>query len=255
MEPKKFKKIYLYKGIEVTEAGGVRRVYSNKKSMFNAANYHSLSFNYDSTGNKIVRTKDYGDLRVDKLVALAFFGPPRNGQRHVIHKDKVKDHCWKNNLQWATTYEYGQFYLNDPTVNTPDGFRLVVNGIYVSRDGEIKVDGKIAPIRDYIYDPDVDSHRAIDLSFEYPNVNSYGTTKMKKARVADFVAEAFIPIPFGLCGSVLIHKDGDYKNCKASNLEWVESGSEKYEIYLEQRREAIERRNEELAQEFNGHYH
>ena len=247
-----YRKVYAYKGIEVSESGGVRRAYENSSSLLGQPTYHNLQFKTDKTGNRVVKTKDYGDLRVDMLVAIAFFGNPKGGQRHIIHKDKVKEHCWKSNLQFATTYEYGEFYLDDPIVNTPDGFRLVSSGVYVSRNGEVKVDGTLVAIRDYIYDTDLDSHKAVAPYFERP-YTFYGTTKTRREGVAGVVAEAFVPTPQGISCPVLIPKDGDYKNCKADNLEWVESDSESVQLYITKKTAAINQRNNELATMFSGH--
>ena len=243
-----YRKVYAYTGIEVSEKGGVRRAYENKSSILGIPTYHNLSFKTDENGNKVVCTKDYGKLRVDKLVCQAFWGNPKGNQTFVIHKDKDKAHCWKNNLRWASTYEYGEFYKNDPIVNTPDGFRMIDDQVYVSKDGEIKIDGKMITLIDYLYDPDLDQHRAIDLSF-----NPNGTTNRFRERVDVTVAKAFLPTPVQLSNPVLLHKDGDYMNCKLENLEWVDGNSQSYIAYQQQRQIAIDARNNQLIQEFNGH--
>lgn len=249
-----YRKVYAYKGIEVSERGAIRRAYDNKGSILGIPTYHNLSFKTDKHGDKIVYTKDYGEIRVDRLVCLAYRGNPKGGQKFIIHNDKDKTHCWKDNLRWASTYEYGEFYKDDPIINTPDGFRMIDDHhVYVSKAGEIKIDGKKVTLLDYLYDPDLDKHRATDLSFNCPYTNAYGATKKHRVNVDDCVAEAFIPKPNNMINPVVIHKNCDYKDCNVSNLEWVERTDTKYADYLKKRQIAIDVRNCELEKEFSGH--
>ena len=242
-----FRPVYAYRGLEVSEAGGVRREYPNKSSLLRVPTCHALHFQTDEQGNRIVKTKDYGDLRVDELVARAFYGNPKNGQKFVIHKDKMKDHCWKDNLQWATSYEYGEFYQNDSAVNKQGGFRMVGKDLYVNPQGEVEYLGKLMKKIDYFYDSDTDRHVAIS-----PHVD-IGRGKTKRLFLDDAVVEAFFPCPSILLSPVLTHKDNDYQNCALSNLEWVEINSKEYAVYQTQRKIDIEKRNQKLTKMFNGH--
>lgn len=243
-----YRSVYAYKGIEVSDKGGVKRAYPNRSSLLGIPTYHPLKFQTDGRGNRIVRTEDYGDLRVDELVARAFHGNPKNGQKFVIHKDRVKDHCWKDNLQWATSYEYGEFYKNDPTVNKSGGFRMIGKDLYVSQQGEVEWQGKVLTRIDYLYDSDTDCHVAIN-----PYVD-LGCCRPKRLFIEEAVAEAFLQkTPFALLHPVLLHKDNDYQNCALSNLEWVDQGCKDYTAYLAQRKIDIEKRNQELAIFFYGH--
>ncbi len=187
-----WRKYYSISGLEVTESGGVRRYYKDDKSLTGKSPYpHPLKHKIDEDGNKYITTFDHGRLMVDKLVATCFWGKPRNGQEFIIHRDKNKEHCWKSNLMWATSYEYGEFYKDDPTVNTPDGYRLVTiternNRIYVSNEGKVKIDGKEATIFTELYDSDVDYERATQ-----PYVNIYRRSVYAKAEnIEKFVAAA-----------------------------------------------------------------
>ena len=242
-----FRPVYAYKGISVSEAGGVRREYPNKSSLLRVPTYHTLQFHADEQGNRIVKTKDYGELRVDELVARAFYGNPKKGQKFVIHKDKIKDHCWKDNLKWATPYEYGEFYQNAPTVNKQGGFRMIDKDLYVNPQGEVEYLGKLMKKIDYFYDSDTDRHVAIA-----PHVD-IGRGKTERLFLDDAVKKAFLPCPSTLLSPALIHKDNDYQNCALSNLQWVESNSKEYAAFQAQRKIDIEKRNQELAIIFNGH--
>lgn len=255
-----YRKVYRYNGIEVTKSGGVRRGYANNSNIVSRVldipQYHNLTIKLDKNGNRIVRTQDYGNIRVDELVALAWLGNPKvSGQRHVIHKDGNKEHCWKDNLKWANTYEYGEFYKDDPSVNTPDGFRLFLDGIYVSPTGEVKDKGGDVPIRDYIYDSDTDRHVAVNPFFECEFVNGYGSRQRARFDLAETIAEAFLPTPANTNGTYfrLIHLDGSPYNCQADNLRWVSSGSDECNDYFAAREISIDNRNKELAIMFNGH--
>ena len=104
-----WRKYYSVFGLEVTEAGGVRRYYKDVRSLTGKSPYpRSLKHKTDKDGNKYVTTQDHGRLMVDVLVATCFLGRPKFGQEFLIHIDKDKGHCWKSNLMWATPYEYGE---------------------------------------------------------------------------------------------------------------------------------------------------
>ena len=56
----------------------------------------------------------------------------------------------------------------------------------------------------------------------------------------DLVVGAFMPSsPDTISDPVILHKDGDYHNCKLSNLEWAERSSTAYQNYLIKRKSDI----------------
>jgi len=59
----------------------------------------------------------------------------------------------------------------------------------------------------------------LDVATGYTNVQLRKNNKPLTKRVHRFVAEAFVPNPDNK--PVVNHKDGNKKNCKANNLEWM----------------------------------
>ena len=245
METKEiYRQYFSIKGLEVSDRGSVRRSYKDPYTSSGWSIYpHKLTWQTDDDGNVIVRTKDYGDLRVDNLVARCFWGKPRGENTYLIHKDKDKTNCSKDNLQWVTKDKYDKFYADDPVINTENGFRQVSNGFYVSRDGKVKETkkGKVMKVYYTLYDSDTDSWVEINPHVVYYPKTSYNP---KRLSIDELVAEAYLPTP-GI-GMGLLHKDNDYRNYSLDNLEWVEYGSERYQQYLERRQKDVAIRNEEL---------
>lgn len=248
MEYKKnyFRQYFAVDGLEVSSTGQVRRTYKDIRTITGKSIYpHKLSWQTDKEGNVIVRTKDHGDLRVDKLVATCFWGRPRDGKVYLIHKDKDKMNCSKDNLQWVTQEEFYQHYSDDPIINSDDGFRQVSYGLYVSKNGEVREtrNGELMKVHDAMYDADTDSWAPID-----PHVGVYISTSYNAKRVSidGLVAEAYLPKPRSEGYLGLLHKDNNYKNCSLDNLEWVDISSDEYEKYMEQRKKDTDERFAEL---------
>lgn len=248
----KWRKYYGVKGLEVTEAGGVRRYYDNNWTYTGKSFYpHSLQHKTDENGNKYVITRDHGKLMVDELVATCYWGRPRDGKVFIIHKDKNKSHCWKDNLMWATPYEYGEHYKDDPMINTSDGYRLVdvteqSGKIYVSKEGKVKIEGNEAKICVESYDSDVDYERPTQ-----PHVNVYRKEMYAHAEyIEDLVTKAFLPKPKDMENPKILHKNNNYMDCSLENLEWVPFSDERYQAYIAirtQELDAIDKANREKA--------
>ncbi len=241
-----WRKYYSVFGLEVTEAGGVRRYYKDVRSLTGKSPYpRSLKHKTDKDGNKYVTTQDHGRLMVDVLVATCFLGRPKFGQEFLIHIDKDKGHCWKSNLMWATPYEYGEHYKDDPTVNTPDGYRLVTiaeqsGKIYVSKDGKVRIGETDARICTEHFDSDVDYERAVQ-----PYVNVYRREIYSHAeRVEELVAAAFLPKPKDMVNPQLLHKNNDYMDCSLDNLEWVPFDDQRYKDYMAIRTQELKAKDE-----------
>lgn len=240
---KEYRKYYAVKGLEVSEGGCVRRWYDSKERYFTTNSPNYLSRQTDKNGNQYVLTRDYGRIYVDEIVATCWCHRP-SGCNLILHKDGNKSNCHKNNLKWVGPYEFGESLPNDPLVNTPDGFRLVFENTYVSKKGEVKQDGVLLKPKDWIYDPDLDSHRVV---MPYVDINING--RSRRVKVCEMVVTAFLPKPDSLSSPVLLYKDFDYRNYSLDNLEWVEKSDERYLMYQQKSTDDWKQRNEELKQQ------
>ena len=234
------------KGLEVSIKGGVRRTYDDVRTLTGKGLPQMMSRHVDANGNLYVEIKKPRpmDLRIDRLVANCYHhtvGKRLQGQVFIIHKDREKTHCWAENLKWATPYEHGEFYANEEWVNTPDGYRLVLDDIYVSKDGKVKMNGEELTIYDSFFDPDMDREAAVS-----PFVYVEEGNQRKRLFIEYLVAAAYIRKPEGLGYTALLHKDLDYKNCALDNLEWVRYDSNEFKQYLKKREADIEDRLKEL---------
>lgn len=203
----------------------------------------------DSDGNKYIKV-DHHNLKVDFLVARCFCHK-EPWQNHVIHIDNDKANCHKNNLKWASLYEYCQLNPTDPKYVDASGKRNIGDDYFVSDKGDVEKLGQSLPVCDYIYDGDVARHVPIKPFFDYRFVNRYGRTEIKRLSVEEAVASAFLPHPKNIKVPVLLHKDLNYRNNEASNLEWVEMDSLEYQNYINQMKSDKEKRQAELDAEFH----
>ena len=168
---------------------------------------------------------------VDVLVATCFCYKI-NGANSVEHIDGNLANCHKNNLRWIVK-------------DDPDGSRPIGNGYSVKRDGTVLKNDQAVTTHDYTYDPDLASDRAID-EFFYDE-------RSKKRFIDVTIATAYFPIPKDISNPKVLHKDHNYKNQNADNLEWVDQYSKEYLDYLNDRQKDIDKRNEELGSKSIGH--
>lgn len=241
-----WKDYHLIKGLEVSKGGAVRRTYDDCRTWSGKGEPKLLTRKTFSDGNVYVeiRVPEKKKLRVDELVAKCFYkdvARTSTEQTFIIHKDGDKTHCWANNLQWATPYEHGLFYQNDPFVNTSDGYRLVKDDVYISKEGKVKVNGEVLNVYDSFFDSDMDREAAVD-----PFVFIEEERRRVRFYIDENVAAAFLPKPDEIKYPALLHIDNDYKNYSLDNLKWVEDDSEEYVLYLEKKTADIEKRIEEL---------
>ena len=188
-----------------------------------------LSIKTDKEGNKYVHTKDRGNIRVDQMVATCYCHR-EPGQNYIIHKDKDKSNCHRFNLQWVTADEYRKFYLDELTYideETKEKWVWAEDNIYVSEQGNVRIDGIDQTVHKLVSDTDLGCCRAV-----MPYVRKNFTCRM--FHVEDLVAAAFCPKLPDVANQVILHIDYDYTNNAASNLKWVEPSDEEYIKYKEQ---------------------
>ncbi len=231
-------------GLEVSDNGSVRRTYKDVRTFSGMGLIpHDLKSRIDSEGNVIVRLKDHGDIRVDMLVCSCFWGKPRGSRIYVIHLDRNRENCCKENLRWATAEEYAAHYALDPSINTEEGFRRLANGLFVSRSGEVLDKGKLLKVYDSIFDSDTDRSVAVQphIMHDVP-----GRLYPRRLNIEDLVAQAYVAKPDNLRWPELLHRDMNYKNCSSDNLQWVEYDCPDWQRYSAQRIKDIAARNQEL---------
>lgn len=239
-----WRKYFAIEGLEVSKGGAVRRTYNDIRTWTGKGQPRMLDRKTGADGNLYVEIRKpvRKTLRIDELVAVCFLPPRENGQM-LIHKDMDKGHCWADNLQWVSVYEFGERMTNDTTVNTPDGFRLVENDLYVSKDGRVKQDGVLLAIHDTMYDSDQDCDVAMS-----PHIFISGSSiHQKRIFVEELVAKAYLAPPTNLSSPALLHIDNDYMNCALDNLKWVENTSPEYTAFSKIAKEEKAKKTQELA--------
>lgn len=241
-----WRKYYAVKGLEVSRRGAVRRTYKDVRTITKIGSPQMLERQVDKDGNLYVEIRNpvKMKLRIDELVARCYLPRPNKWQTLLIHLDGNKNHCWADNLKWVTPPEYEAVY-NSGTSDLNSGnvkdFRPVQSNIYVSREGKVQVDGIILKEYDSFFDPDMDREAAVN-----PFVYITDRSGRQKMFIEELMSIAYLPEPTELKCPVILHKDLNYRNCAADNLEWVERDSDLYQQYLIQREADIEKRLKEL---------
>ena len=120
---------------------------------------------------------------------------------------------------------------------------------------EVKVDGtildkkKALPIVKEIGDSDTDSMKAIEHPYvSYRRKNKWGNYEDKTADVDDLMAAAeYVDGDKSTMKRPrVLHKNMDYKDFHALNLEWVEESSPEYQEYMKKKKEDMDKLEKEL---------
>lgn len=197
-------------------------------------------------GKKLKVLNDYtGAFVLDKFgrkisVARAImtcFCPPRpdDGKDYMIgYKDGNKYNCHKNNLVWMETH-----YRNNLDSEATFYHSKAKCFLTIRRDGSVWVKKKKLNEHDALFDSDVDLLDAIP-----PYV--YCESSREIITIEDMMGNVgFVDGDFStLAEPVILHRDNNYLNNSASNLEWVERTDQRYVDYLE--REKIDKHNRRL---------
>jgi len=184
--------------------------------------------NIDANGNRVVRTWADGIVRMDYMVAVCFCPPCHNGgfMYELSHRDGNPANCFYKNLEWKPV---------KPEKDSKTGLmkvRLFENDEYwVYEDGTIRCGTSPLSVGNYFYDSDMGCTYITDPFVSIKRMGANRTSVDSLMRAAGFVQ--------GNRGSlqspVILHKDMNYLNCSGDNLEWVESGDQRYRDYLKQK--------------------
>lgn len=177
---------------------------------------------------------DHQHLLLDELIGQAF--GDKNGFRaddgrswEITYADGNVNHCCQTNLEWKLKPHY---------VDSQTGLRkidVVVDDteITVCENGDVFMEKRICvPIIDLV-DADTELHWATEPSI------SAGSGLCPNRRSIDslMVRGNFIDgDPSSFAEPVILHRDMNYKNHEASNLEWCDKSDSRYVEYRKKKR-------------------
>ncbi len=164
-------------------------------------------------------------------IVMALFGPPQpKWDRHprhlpmINHKDGNWMNCNINNLEWVP-YHYRHSTAIKEIVDVGRGG----DGLYeVYSTGKVKKDGIDLQTNTEIYTPFLmNEPRYLSLCIK----TSYGGSILVEELMS---AAGYVQgDDANLKHPVILHRDGDYMNVDANNLEWVEDNEPRYIRYLQ----------------------
>lgn len=167
---------------------------------------------------------------MDEAVADAYNPMPDDGKKYkLVHNDGNLGNCQANNLEWKEVRKY------DPLATR----RKIGNGLTVTVEGKIFDKGKELPIEKETGDRDTDRMVAISPKVRYRRKNNrWGNYDNKSANIDDLMAKAdFVDGDKSkMKRPRVLHKNMNYLDFHADNLEWVEESSPEYQEYMKRRR-------------------
>lgn len=190
-------------------------------------------------GSKFLNTQSHGEIPLDEAIAICYRPMPNDGKEYIlIHKDGNLGNCQANNLEWKEVRKYGPLATE----------RTLDNGLKVKVDGTILDKKKALPIVKETGNSDMDQMTAIDPYVRYYWKNPWGRTEEKHAHIDDLMAAAdFVDGDKSTMQRPrVLHKNMDYLDYHADNLEWVEESSSEYQEYMKKKREDIDKLTKEL---------
>lgn len=187
-EKEEWRKYYKIPGMQVSSKGRVNRYYGEDiGALVKKRPPTLLKPQMDKKGNVIIRTKDKGDLPLDRLVESCFHGTVYPIHR-VIHKDGDKRNCCVDNLEKINIREYNRrFHAHDDWKEMfypEDDIQLNV------KTREVRQHGRILPVSNQLYDRDTDTHFLIPDSVELRVTNQYGKTNSERYIIRELVIAA-----------------------------------------------------------------
>src|SRR5574338_676731 len=161
-------------------------------------------------------------IAIAKLIALAFIANPHNHKK-IIFKDRDKNNCTVDNIQWVSAGEFTRFVNRHAESNEllgpprrqrkehdwidPDRILLQgYPGYYITANGILYKGNRIIK-------PVIKKDRSLKV-----RIRKAGSDRC--FGLAKLVAEHFIPNPHHL--RYIIFKDRNNQNCRADNIAWVD---------------------------------
>lgn len=220
-------------------------VWINREGDYAYREYNNVSWNTPlviykkADGSKSLNTKSPGEIPLDEAVAICFNPMPNDGKKYIlIHKDNNPGNCRADNLEWKEVRKFSPTAIE----------RTLDNGLVVKVNGEIWDKGKKLYQEKSVYDADTDREVAIEPKVGYYRKNSWGRNEEKHAYIDILMgaAEFVDGDRSSMNRPKVLHKNMDYLDFHADNLEWVEENSQDYQDYMKKKREDMNKLTKEL---------
>lgn len=183
-----------------------------------------------NNGLRRIYNKKLGYLYIQDIVMDCFGSPkPADVQDWIIaHLDGNMQNDHYKNLGWKLRKD-AYPYIPAKT----DKQVKLAHGIVVHIDGRIYQKGKKCHITDDLYDSDMDLFVPMPPYIRYEYKNHWKKTETAKLDIEDAMAAAGYVDgnKQQFKNPVILHKDGDYKNCASNNLQWCDASDESYIDY------------------------
>ena len=214
-------------GTKITEDGK----YVEKEYMENGVlKQFNPKVEIGNNGLRRILNKKLGYLYIRDIVMDCFGSPkPTDGQDWVIaHLDGNMQNDHYKNLAWKLRKDAYPHIPANTDVKTKLNHSIVVH-----KDGRIYQKGKKCHITDDLYDSDMDLFVPMPPYIRYEYKNHWKKTETAKLDIEDAMAAAGYVDgnKQQFKNPVILHKDGDYKNCASNNLQWCDASDESYIDY------------------------
>ena len=171
--------------------------------------------------------KELGDNKSLDEVVISLFGTPypRDGKRYMInHKDGNWMNCDYQNLEWIPYHYRSSAAPKEILFYEGELYEVAPTGIVMKNHATI-------PVCDYYYNSQ-DGGQELYLE-PHIDLGLYTLDMENIMEAAGYVQgdDSILQSP------AILHRDGDYKNFKSENLEWVEETDSRYIRYLQRKKQ------------------
>lgn len=198
-----------------------------------------LQIHTDINGSKFLNITPK-TVQLDEAVADCFKPMPNDGKKYkLIHKDGNLGNCQANNLEWEEIRKYS------PTATK----RKIDNGLVVEVNGNIYDKGKKLHQQNSVYNSDIECEVPIEPKVSYRRKNNrWRNYDDKNGFIDDLMAAAeFVDGDKSkMKRPRVLHKNMNYLDFHADNLEWVEESSPEYQEYMRRKKEDMDKLTKEL---------